>query len=1078
MAELDPRDEAYQCFVQEAVEHLQGLELGLLNLQHDHSTQQINTLMRHAHSLKGGASLFGLTASQDIAHNLENAFKALYSQTVTIDADLEDLLLQAYDCLREPLMDQIERHFYAPSLAVARAQPIFAKLEALLGHSLSGDGVGLPEPDLTSVLYGLESEFPDMVLAEAEAEAQSSLQQVLTGLEAEFPGLLVAESPPQPAPDTEQRQLLAQILEAEVSGFAELQQANLGDRRQQILLVETQKFLEIGEHFGVPGLTQIAQIALNELQSPDSSSTDLDKVSHLLLADLRRTQLQLASGQPDESMGPAALWALVSTHRSNTALVDPTDVPTLITTDETGELAPPSTPPRIPQRVTPVLEDITEIQDKRKQVAPRPIAATPASDNSPVNSAPVPATEAQTTLTAPTTVRVDVNRLDALNNLTGELVTLDNGLLLQQQQYKTLSERLKRWQSEFRQFSRRMSDDAVLTISPELLTQLQALKPESSLALFDDTEGDGVGFARDIIQQVTDQVLESVMQVLGNESFKLEEILQDFSATNKLHKSILTKQEQALKQVQTNLLQARMVPLQDVLSRFPRMVRDLSARFDKQVVLNLPAQPVMVDKMLLERLYDPLVHLIRNAFDHGIEPPEMRERHGKSPQGQISIEAHHRGNSTWIEIKDDGQGIKLSKIRAKLLQLQLCTPDQVNALSPEQLYEYLFTSGFTTTQVTTELSGRGVGLDAVRLQVEAMQGEISVRSELGVGTTFTLRFPYNLSVTQLLVFTVNGGGMAIPVKDLVTVTTVKTAQLEQQDSQWFYRHAGKQLPVITNLQRPTHARVERQLFSPNMGVPAKEEVTLLIVADRAEEAAILIDQTLMQQDLVVKAFGGLVKTPNYLTGCTILGDGRLITVLEGSALIAAWHAWQQGPAEIAPAMAALEATTGRLIAPRPALATASAAASSSVQEGNGTAADANDPDRVVAPPTILVVDDSMTIRQNLSVFLRRSGYQVLQASDGVEGLERLQQTAVIHAVISDVDMPNMNGLEFLRNCRQEFSPQRLPIIMLTSRNTENYRQLAKRLGANGYLGKPYLEAELLRTLRECLAASSIAFAPA
>jgi CheY-like chemotaxis protein len=202
-------------------------------------------------------------------------------------------------------------------------------------------------------------------------------------------------------------------------------------------------------------------------------------------------------------------------------------------------------------------------------------------------------------------------------------------------------------------------------------------------------------------------------------------------------------------------------------------------------------------------------------------------------------------------------------------------------------------------------------------------------------------------------------------------------------------------------------------------------------------------------------------------------------VLEGSALIAAWHAWQQGPAEIAPAMAALEATTGRLtVVPRAATETGSAAANSSGQESNGAATDASDPDRVVAPPTILVVDDSMTIRQNLSVFLRRSGYQVIQASDGIEGLERLQQTAVIHAVISDVDMPNMNGLEFLRNCRQEFSPQRLPIIMLTSRNTENYRQLAKRLGANGYLGKPYLEAELLRTLRECLAASSIAFAPA
>jgi two-component system, chemotaxis family, sensor histidine kinase and response regulator PixL len=1002
MAELDPRDEAYQCFVQEAVEHLQGLELGLLNLQQDHSTQQINTLMRHAHSLKGGASLFGLTASQNLAHNLENAFKSLYAQTVPIDAELEELLLQAYDCLREPLLDQIERQVYAPALAVARSKQVFDQLEARFGHSLSGDDIGLPEPDLMLMLQGLESEFPDLVLAEAEAEAHHNMEGVLHDIEAQFPELLAV--PDFHGLDPEQQQVLAQILETELIGFANLQQSPPSKDRQATLLAEAQKFQEIGDYFGVLGLSRIAQTAAAALQS---HTADLNKVGQCILADLLNAQHHIAKGQVQAVAPSPALLALM-----------------------------------------PVAASIRPLVPANNGTASASVA--PEHLQSPENTAAAAAP-------APVTVRVEVSCLETLNNLTGELVTLDNGLLLQQQEYKTLSDRLRRWQTDFRQFGRRMTDDAVLNIRPELITQLQSLNsdPSTSNALFDDPSDDGVGFARDVIQQVTDQVIEAVMQMMSNESFKLDEILQDFSATNKLHKSIIGKQEQSLKQLQTNLLQAQMVPLQDLLNRFPRMVRDLATRFEKQVTLTLPAEPILVDKIIVEKLYDPLLHLVRNAFDHGIEPPEKRLQRGKPAQGQIKINAYHRGNSTWIEVQDDGEGIKLSKIRAKLLNQNLATPDQVNCLSKEELYEYLFHPGFSTTDVTTELSGRGVGLDAVRLQVAALRGDIRVKSELGEGTTFILRLPFNLSVTQLHVFTVNGGGLAIPAKDLTNVKTVKKTQLEQQGSHVFYRYVDKRIPVITNLQRPTHARADRQLFGPMLGLPEKEEVTLLFVVERGEEIGILIDQTLMQQDLVVKTFSNLIKTPNYLTGCTILGDGRLIAVLDGPGLLTAWRTWREEVAN-------LDTTP-------PAAAHANLFVSK--EEKSTFPPEAGDAAAVapVVPPTILVVDDSMTIRQNLAIVLRRSGYQVIQATDGLEGLEQLRQTAMIHAVISDVDMPNMNGLEFLRNCRQQFTPEQLPVIMLTSRNTENYRQLAKRLGASAYMGKPYLDSELLKTLQDCLA---------
>jgi two-component system, chemotaxis family, sensor histidine kinase and response regulator PixL len=474
---------------------------------------------------------------------------------------------------------------------------------------------------------------------------------------------------------------------------------------------------------------------------------------------------------------------------------------------------------------------------------------------------------------------------------------------------------------------------------------------------------------------------------------------------------------------------ARMIPMGDILNRFPRMVRDLANQHKKQVTFKQYGATTLVDKAILEKLYDPLVHLIRNAFDHGTEAAAARIAQGKPAEATIEVRAYHRGNQTLIEVRDDGRGIDPEKIRTTAIAQGLFTTEEAQPLSKERLYKCLFEPSFSTATEVSDLSGRGMGMSAVLNQVQNLKGNIAIASELGKGTSFTISLPLTLTIAKLLVFSINSHYMAIPVDTLVSIVAAVENDIETIDGQQYYGYKDQQVPLYFPDAFTHNYPMPRGLTEKPkvMTLPQEGKVPLLLIASGNDIIALEVDEVLDEQELVIKPFGSAGIPPKYLFGCAILGDGMLVPVIDGSVLVASW----QAPEVNAPEKVQKEA----------------------VQHNT---------------QTILVVDDSLTTRQNVTLTLQKFGYQVIQAGDGKEALEKLRQEPDIKAVFSDVEMPTMNGFEFLSACRKSHSASVLPVIMLTSRSSEKHRGIAKLLGANEYLTKPYLEQDLLKSLQNCL----------
>lgn len=613
------------------------------------------------------------------------------------------------------------------------------------------------------------------------------------------------------------------------------------------------------------------------------------------------------------------------------------------------------------------------------------------------------------------TVRVDLFRLDRLNNQFGELVTQENFSLLQNQRMQMAVASLQRCMERFQL----LTNEVRQWIDTSQKQEVRA-NSSSSLADFDPLHLDSYSYFYIRMQEVVEE--------MG----RMSETMRDMALITQQQEQNHRRKQQTFKQIRDDLLRARMLPLSEILQRFPRMIRDLAVQYQKRVRFQVVGGNTLVDKAMLEKLYDPLVHLVRNAFDHGAEPPEVRLAQGKPAEATIEIAASHRGNQTLIEVRDDGQGINVDKVRAIAVQKQMLSAAEAESLSAQEVYELLFAPSFSTATAVSELSGRGVGLSAVRQQVQALKGTVSVASTPNVGTTFSIRLPLTLTVTKLLVFAIDKYLMAIPVDSLSGIVTASIADMQSVQGKQYYLYEDELIPVY-----PISAFVRNYPLPPSsdrsfqpMELPLEVEIPLLIISGNM---ALEIDYIIAEQELAIKPFGKLINPPPYLYGCTILGDGSLVPVIDGSALVSTWQA-SGTPSQLS--FAGFDEETLS----------------------------------VFAQATILVVDDSLTARETLSATLKKAGYRVLQAADGREALDKIAQEPSIQAIFCDIEMPTMNGFEFLNQYRQDYPQSDGQIIMLTSRNSDKHRSLAKMLGATAYLTKPYLEQELLALLKELLVA--------
>ena len=663
--------------------------------------------------------------------------------------------------------------------------------------------------------------------------------------------------------------------------------------------------------------------------------------------------------------------------------------------------------------------------------------------------APLPSASTKTNLT----IRVDLDRLERMNNLIGELSINRNGLSLQNNKLQgSVQDLLERF-GNFQQIANNLRDlsDKML-VSPETFSN-PAVEPvvnnnlDTSFTVSEDEEFN-LSSAFDALEMDRYDNLYNVVQGLIEQMIQLEESVEDIALFASQSGETVENQRQMLNRLRDELMWARMLPLSEILNRFPRVLRDLSVKYNKKVNLKLDGTSVLVDKAALEKLYDPLVHLIRNAFDHGIETPEIRRQKGKPIMGVIQVKAYHQGNQTIIEIKDDGGGLNLQRIGQKAIENKLITPDDLSRMSQDALLDLIFEPGFSTAPSVTEISGRGVGLDIVRSQLRALKGNISVESEPGVGTTFILKLPLTLTIDKLLVLSTGVNFYALPSDNIAEIIVPESKQIKMTGEQRFLHYENQVIPIY-GLNRLLNYRchvTERMSGSTSLEIlPTPEEWgnPLLVVALGKELFAIEVEHLVSEQELVIKPFGKALNAPGYTYGCTILGDGTLIPVINTVALLANFFRMSQG------------GSTPTLTS------TPSDAEMEKMDQSRQTM-------KSFEVASVLIVDDSAAMRRTLALSLEKAGYRVIQAKDGKEALEQLQQMNNISLVICDIEMPNMNGFEFLGQRRRYPELTKIPVAMLTSRSNDKHRKLATHLGANAYFTKPYIEQKFLQSINDLI----------
>ncbi|PPS45525.1 hybrid sensor histidine kinase/response regulator [Chroococcidiopsis sp. TS-821] len=1067
----DIRDQAYQFFIQEAPELLQAIETDLLTLREDRNTAKIHNMMRAAHSIKGGAASVGLDVIKTLAHSLEDIFKGLHNPELEIDADVENLLLQAYDCLRLPLIEQLNTGQFDAEQAMAKAEPVFAQIEAQIGKYLKGS-TEIPSSvelgvDIAASIF--EVDVAQGIERLAQVLAQSQTREIIEGeLRA-------------------QAEVFAGIAELlNLPGFGEIASTTLAalDAHPQAAI-------------------QIAQTALADFQAARlavlagdraQGGTPSEALTQLLKQPTKDT-VNATPAQPslESSNVPAAGSMLDDLFGSTTvesAIASPTnqvevqiaaeDVPPAASLDDlfgTATAISDTTSAATTAQPTSAPKNITEIANSALDTS---IPAASQNTNSTakttkISASPKPQLSTNPGATTQLSVRVDLERLERMNNLVGELAINRNSLSLQNEQLQATIQELLRRFTKFQTMARQLRDlsDLIVVASEhnargrsanhavmlpakegleKLVTTSSAVATSSpatllpSLASFDSLEMDSYGEVYSLLQAT----LEDMVQ--------LEETVGDVVLLAGQSGETIERQRQMLAHLRDDLMWARMLPLGEVLNRFPRMLRDLSRSYDKPVDLKLSGTGVLVDKAVLEKLYDPLLHLVRNAFDHGIEPSDVRLEQGKPAQGKIEIRAYHQGNQTIIEVRDDGRGLNLERIRAKALEMGLLSPEQVNAASTARLLDLIFEPGFSTAKQVSELSGRGVGLDVVRAQLRSLKGNVSVTSEPGKGSTFSLRIPLTLTIAKLLVCFVGTNAYALPSDSIAEILIPEANQVKNSSGYRFLHWQDRIIPVYRFAEVVRYSCPLPETV-PNLNleaVPTPEDWAspMLLLEQENNLIAIEVDRLVTEQELVIKPFGKAIAPPNYIYGCTILGNGSLIPVIDGAELLASFTGTQ----------------------------TEFAITTNSNFDSDLSVSDRSDnppvtPIKRETTTTVLVVDDSITLRQTLALTLQKVGYRVLQARDGREAIEQLQQSAV-QLVVCDVEMPNMNGFEFLSHRRQDPQLFQIPVVMLTSRSSDKHRQLAKHLGATNYFTKPYIEQEFVTAIKEIIQQNTATTVPA
>ncbi len=640
-------------------------------------------------------------------------------------------------------------------------------------------------------------------------------------------------------------------------------------------------------------------------------------------------------------------------------------------------------PDRLPEEVEPAIEVVDELSEELAE-------ALPSAASQPPRQAAEPRQEF---------ARIDAVLLEDLLNAAGEVSIYHSRMSQQVSSVQFNLEELEQTVARLREQLRKL----------EIETEAQIMHGHQETLVardFDPLEMDRYSN----IQQLSRALAESASDMAS-----LKDLLKNQASEAE---TLLVQQSRVTAELQDGLMRTRMVPFQRHVSRLTRLVRQVATESNKRAELAVEGASGELDRQVLEKMLPPFEHMVRNAVVHGIESAEERQAAGKPAAGRITIRLHREGAEMVIDVADDGAGLDVDAIRRKAYEKGLLNAE--SGASDTEIMDLILRPGFSTAGSVTQSAGRGVGMDVVANEIKKLGGSLQISSVTGQGTNFTVRLPFTLAITQALIVRTGEEVYALPLPTVEGVIRLSRSELE--------KHLSKSEPTYQYGEEAYRFRHLGMYLGGQAARLPDDETFVPIVLVRAGEnsAALLIDDMLASQEIVVKSLGPQLSSVRGITGATILGDGSIVLILDINTLV-------RGGAPVVELKTAAPTPTD---------------------------------DRPVA----LVVDDSITVRRVMERFLDRNGIRVVTAKDGLDAISVLRDTRP-DIILLDIEMPRMDGYEFATHVRNDTRVADVPIIMITSRAGDKHRARAIEIGVNDYLGKPYQEAVLMESISRLLAES-------
>ena len=1099
-ADAQVSEQTRQYFLQEAIDLLRIMDDELQDLRENFSLQKIHNLMRAAHTLKGASASTGLDTVTKTAHSLEDIFRALCYEDTIVSVETERLVFEGYECLQLLMSSQLAGAKIEGADILDRMAGVVSQLQLLLGDRFGQDG-HLPTSselgfDLTQSIFEVGVAQRIEALAEALEhpdptellELLPAQMEVFIGLaeSLDLPGFEAIAQMTLKALEQHPDDVLA-IAPVALENFRDAQAAVLGGDRQQggtpspalrqlcdaqVSVDESADAQLVDAAGDTAGGFDSQAVAINQaVIAPRTSwlKRRWQALTHSNRSPAERSTDRLHSDQihsdQNHDIGTSAavqadqtepfMPGLAAVGVGNAQINQDDEISAAIALDLDEELdfadtdtdTDTDTDSEELAELTPVELGSLAIRPLKSSLGITP-NTEPEQLTAPLDASDPAAENTRESRNSSSTIRMTVEHLNQLSQTMGELLTEQNRQTLYNEQLTRLIKRLLGRISQQQQQLNRHKEQSIshrnFLAGSRQPTAIQS-SSSPDYASFDALELDQYSDIQLLVQSCLEETVQQ------SESAEAIELFVRRSG------QALEKQKRLLANTRETLLTARMVPLEKVFRRLPSIVERLQAQHHKQVEVQVEGGDVLVDKVIVDKLYEPLLHLIRNAFDHGIESLEERQAQSKFALSNITIEGIQRGHHLLIHVIDNGRGLDLEMIRRRAVEKQLITATEAATLTPEQTVDLLFEVGFSTVREVDDLSGRGVGLDAVRAQVRSLKGWVIVNHEPGSGTCFTLQIPSALTIAKLLLCQAQGRTYALIADAIEHILIPTFDQIRAWEGgkmlTWQTGETEHLIPVLAlcDVLHYASPASNHQPIAFRQGIKSdKGEVSNPVILLHYQDALVglEVDQLGGEQELVISPLGETIVPPAYLYGSSILPDGQLTLVLDGMML-----------AKIISAQRSRSSLNNK--------AAPNSAPSAAANNGQTPSTPAQDKP-IFLKKLVLTVDDSITVRNALSEALQRANYQVIQARDGAEALAQLERYPDVQAILCDIEMPGMNGFEFLKARQQIDAIATIPTVMLTSRAGTKHRLLTEELGATTYITKPYLTPLLLKTLAEAI----------